>query len=110
MSGRNPFGIRTLHQYPKALRHAREVAKRLGYAIGIHGSRTYDLDLIAAPWTEACATPEELARAIADRLGWYLHPSVALKPHGRKSFLIYGFNHAHIDLAVCGRERPTPLE
>ena len=30
----------------------RELAKEVGYAIGEHGSKERDLDLIAAPWTE----------------------------------------------------------
>lgn len=112
MSGRCPFGIRTLKQYPKALRVARAVAKKHGYAIGIHGSRTYDLDLIAAPWTEECSTADELADAIACELGWYLHRSLqgvlkpAEKPHGRRAYLIYGSNHAHIDLSVMPKEVP----
>lgn len=100
MSGRKPFGIRTLKQYPKALRHAREVANRHGYAIGLHGSRTYDLDLIAAPWREDCCSAFDLSLAIASELGWYLHHQVTHKPHGRLGFLIYGPRHAHIDLSV----------
>ena len=106
---RKPFGIQTLSQYPKALRRAREVAKRMGYAIGLHGSRTYDLDLIACPWTEQCASAEELAIAIASELGWYLlrwsdgTTRMTQKPHGRMGFLIYGSKHAHIDLSVMPR-------
>lgn len=107
---RKAFGIVTLKHYPKALRRAREVAKRLGYAIGLHGSRTYDLDLIAAPWADDCAAAEDLAVAIASDLGWYLHNRdksgvvhATLKPHGRKAFLIYGPSHAHIDLSVMPR-------
>lgn len=97
---RKPFGIETLHQYPKALRRAREVAKKHGYAIGLHGSRTYDLDLIAAPWADECSDAESLAVAIASELGWYLHCNRTQKPHGRIAFLIYGPKHAHIDLSV----------
>ena len=103
---RNPFGIHTLKQYPKALRHAREVAREHGYAIGLHGSRTYDLDLIACPWSEPCSDPDSLARAIAYRLGWYLllyHDQtirVTHKPFGRRGYLIYGPKHAHIDLSI----------
>lgn len=101
---RHPFGIHTLKHYPKALRLSREVAKSLGYAIGLHGSRTYDLDLIAAPWTEDCVDAEALALAIAKRLGWYLHARRTPKPHGRIGFLIYGPKHAHIDLSVLPRK------
>lgn len=106
MSGRNPFGIATLRQYPKALRHARAVANHHGYAIGLHGSRTYDLDLIACPWADTCSEPDLLATAIAQYLGWYLlmyntnEIHVTKKPHGRRGYLIYGPHHAHIDLSV----------
>jgi hypothetical protein len=103
VSKRNPFGIRTLKQYPKALRHCREIAKEHGYAIGLHGSHTYDLDLIAAPWVDECATPDVLAAAIASGLGWYLHNSKKLQAHGRFSYLIYGPNRAHIDLSVMAK-------
>lgn len=105
MSGRNPYGIETLKQYPKALRHARAIAKPLGYAIGLHGSRTYDLDLIACPWTETCATPQDLAAALASGLGWYLHKKISEKPHGRLGFTLYSkiAGHAHIDLSVMPR-------
>jgi hypothetical protein len=99
---RKAFGIGILAQYPKALRRTREVARAHGYAIGLHGSRTYDLDLIAAPWVEQCSTPEELAIAIASDLKWFLHPKRTAKPHGRMGFLIYGSKHAHIDLSVMG--------
>lgn len=104
MANRTPFGKETLIQYPIATIVVRTVARRLGYAIGVHGSETYDLDLIAAPWVDDCSTPEELAYEISQALQWYLSPKVGEKPHGRKSFLIYGPEHAHIDLAVLPKE------
>lgn len=107
MANRRAFGIRTLKQYPKALNVARATAEKHGYAIGLHGSRTYDLDLIAAPWADQCSEPDALAIAIACALGWYLHnldlsgkAHATPKPHGRKCYLIYGKRHAHIDLSV----------
>lgn len=110
MANRSPFGIRTLKQYPKALRVARTIAEKHGYAIGLHGSRTYDLDLIAAPWADECSTPDELAIAITCALGWFLSNldlsgkvHAPEKPHGRKAYLIYGHDHAHIDLSVMPR-------
>jgi hypothetical protein len=39
-------------------------AHKLGYAIGVHGSLAYDIDLIAAPWAEHACQPKELADAI----------------------------------------------
>lgn len=43
----------------------RRLAREVGYAIGVHGSQERDLDLIAAPWTEAAVSAEELADHIA---------------------------------------------
>lgn len=97
---RKPFGPETTDQYPAALEKARAIAHKHGYAIGVHGSQTYDLDLIAAPWAEDYSSPWVLARAIEIELGWYLHKNIAKKPVGRRAFLIYGPNHAHIDLSV----------
>lgn len=97
---RPPMEERTLAYYFDAINKARVVAHAHGYALGVHGSQTYDLDLIAAPWAEACGTPENLAKGIAIALEWFLHPSVTNKPHGRKAFLIYGPRHVHIDLSV----------
>jgi len=42
----------------------RLVARRYGYALGVHGSLKFDIDIIAAPWREHCATPQSLADAI----------------------------------------------
>ena len=101
MSGRNPLGIVSLQHYPKALRRTREVARRHGYAIGLHGSRTYDLDLIACPWADQCSAPFDLAMAIAKELGWYLHDGSKNKPHGRICYTLYSRTScAHIDLSI----------
>lgn len=42
----------------------REVARRLGYALGVHGTLIRDIDLIACPWTGAAVSAKTLARAI----------------------------------------------
>lgn len=97
---RDPLTPEALQQYPEALRKTRIVAQKHGYAIGVHGSQTYDLDLIAVPWAEDYSAPWVLARAISIELGWYLNKTIAKKPCGRRAFLIYGCNHAHIDLSV----------
>lgn len=86
--------------YPPATERAREIARGLGYAIGVHGSQQRDLDLIAAPWTEEACEPWDLANAIAIGLGWWLHPKKVEKPFGRISYLIYTHDHAHIDLSI----------
>lgn len=47
----------------------RELAREVGYAIGVHGSLERDLDLIAAPWVENAIGPYGLALHIAAGLG-----------------------------------------
>lgn len=47
----------------------RELAREVGYAVGVHGSQERDFDLIAAPWVENAVGPLELAQHIAAGLG-----------------------------------------
>lgn len=47
----------------------RELAREVGYAIGVHGSQERDLDLIALQWTGEAVAPQELAEHIAVGLG-----------------------------------------
>jgi hypothetical protein len=90
---------------------AQNVARNQGYAIGVHGSRVRDLDLLAAPWIEDCAvTPLALAEMIAAALPGVLHVKGEKKPHGRVGFVIYprvmyGFDTWYIDLSVMPRRR-----
>lgn len=97
----------------------RESARKLGYAVGLHGSLARDFDLIAAPWTPDAADPDDLAEAIKDAAGcirWRVfrgHGQLSRKnqddkPHGR---LTYAFdwdkrnyeNRGYIDLSVMPR-------
>jgi hypothetical protein len=85
----------------------RERAKRLGYALGVHGSLGYDIDVIAAPWREDCvASPEELKEAILKCLegitGYaFANPKEAeKKPHGRLAWSLHFGGGPYVDLSV----------
>lgn len=94
----------------------RDAAKAHGYAIGLHGTLTRDMDLIAVPWRDGAADIETLAHAVANaacgitRDGAYEWES---KPAGRMATSIpccwpswHGEAGAgHIDLSVVP---PTP--
>lgn len=61
----------------------RQLAREVGYSIGLHGSLKRDVDLIAAPWTEQAAGNADLVEHLcvglpAERVGW-----AEYKPHGR---------------------------
>ncbi len=115
---------RCLEVYPKLLEAAREIAQPLGYAIGVHGSMLYDLDLIAAPWSEPCVSPQELAEALVNGLRvpipdeddegiTFLVKSPRKpdgfheKPHGRLACTIMFWGHLHIDLSVMPMATPA---
>lgn len=61
----------------------RKLAKEAGYAIGEHGSKERDLDLIAAPWVSDCDNAVDLMVHIADGVGGKLIGGVEKKSHGR---------------------------
>lgn len=67
----------------------RELAREIGYAIGVHGSQERDLDLIAAPWSEEALKRNyrEVMQYIADGLGARL-VEVEVKPLGRRACTI----------------------
>lgn len=99
--------------------HIQEVAKKFGYAIGLHGSMSRDLDLIACPWTDAAAPEEVLVEAIREAVDGSIRndpPTEGNKydattrngnelPHGRKAWSIYFSGHRfYIDLSVMPRK------
>lgn len=95
-----------------ALAVAQNVARGVGYAVAVHGSRVRDLDLVAIPWIEDTAyTPLMIAETIARALPGVLQSTKPeKKPHGRVGFVIHpqfmwGFDHWYIDLSVMPRRR-----
>lgn len=96
----------------------RDVARGMGYAVGLHGSLQRDFDLIACPWCEEAKSAEELVEAIRCAIGGACAPietSFNEKPHGRRAWTIYFTGKAAqeqsttpiIDLSVMPRtEQP----
>jgi hypothetical protein len=64
----------------------RSEAKKLGYAIAVHGSLERDLDLIAAPWDEEAIGNHEFLEKLSEAIGAKI-VDIERKPHGR-----YGAN------------------
>lgn len=89
-------------EYPRLpdVTRIRELAREVGYAIGEHGSKERDLDLIAIPWTEAAVGNYALVMHIAKGIDARIVES-ELKPHGRWSFNLQLNGYFKIiDLAV----------
>lgn len=95
--------------YSQILPEIRATAKKLGYAVGLHGSMRNDLDLIAVPWIAEAAPAEELVASIAEAVRGYVIGDVAVRgsleeptigPHGRRSWNICWGGRAFADLSV----------
>jgi hypothetical protein len=73
----------------------REVAVRHGYAVGVHGTMSRDLDLIAVPWVINAEPPEVLAAAVKEAIAGYdqarphFLKNPEKKPHGRLAWSWY---------------------
>ena len=68
----------------------REIARSMGWAIGVHGSMKRDIDLIATPWVQDAAGTWDLFEKIRDAIGAD-HSSAQgnlRMPHGRQALMI----------------------
>jgi hypothetical protein len=71
--------------YGRIYTMVRKLAWEEGYAIGLHGSFTRDLDMIAVPWEAGRrCNPEKLVARILQATGLKeAHGNPGIKPHGR---------------------------
>lgn len=80
----------------------RAIARSCGYAIGEHGSKERDLDLIACPWVAWAIPAEHLVAAIANGLKLHvvgtpegrIELGLEEKPHGRRAWSLLCFTEA----------------
>lgn len=91
----------------------RELAREVGYAVGVHGSMQRDQDLIAVPWVADAVDPLALAQHIAAGLGGQVMDyQTQDKPCGRWSCNIHTPDWTKlIDLSVmppAHPHNPTP--
>lgn len=108
--------------YERLIGPLRSRARELGYALGVHGSLRYDVDLIACPWTSEAVEAAELAQALlrvaAEVNGVaFMAPVEAgdlhhragrpsAKPHGRRGWCFHLGDGPYIDLSVMPRTDP----
>lgn len=81
----------------------RELAKEVGYAVGVHGTQERDLDIIAAPWTDTAIGNHDLIHHIAKGLNAHVL-EIERKPLGRYAATIQmdGW-YKPLDISVCPR-------
>ncbi len=112
--------------YKKLIEPLRARARELGYALAVHGTLKRDIDLLACPWVEDCASAEDLAealRVVAHKIHghcmmkaveyndpWHLAGSPGDKPHGRLTWCFYFGGPSYLDLSVMPTEPPMATD
>lgn len=98
--GGNTIEVSGSHIHPKLpdVDYIRELAKQVGYAIGEHGSKERDLDLIAVPWRDTAVCSSKLVEHLATTLKAIV-VETEYKPHGRVA----------VTLQVNGYYKPIDL-
>lgn len=133
---KNWYDIKTTDQLAKRylsyVPALQEVAKKCGYALGVHGSCKRDLDLIAVPWAPKAYTAESLVMMLEEamlgsrspRSHWKKDALKDPKPHGRKAYAIviahlngegqlkkaakgHPLYHAYLDVSVMPTVKPA---
>ena len=94
--------------YPELVREARAIARQHGYAIGVHGSLLYDLDLMAMPWSDECSPENDLANALLKLSGCLHRDAGDLMPGGRISYTLTFHDRLHIDLSIMPPQTQEP--
>lgn len=106
-----PHAAMTREYYGVLIKPLRHVAERCGYALGVHGSLGFDIDLIACPWRDGCVgaayLAEELRKTAAVIIGICEARNAdqpSQKPCGRLAWTFYlvhkGMAGPYIDLSV----------
>lgn len=98
-------------EYERTITALRSAARRLGYALAVHGSLARDIDIVAAPWTADAtdaATLAEALRATAEdvrgHLAFLKDGDPVERPHGRLCWVLYFCaSSTYIDLSVMPR-------
>lgn len=117
----SPHAHLTHEYYEVLIKPLRHVAERCGYALAVHGSLNFDIDLVACPWRDTCVDAGTLAESIrkaAEQIiglcyirDHELKTAPTQKPCGRLAWSFYlNFGAGpYIDLSVMPKVR-TPEE
>lgn len=80
------------------------IARKHGYAVGLHGSMRRDVDLIAAPWVDWAADPLHLIEHLCAALNARVVSGPEQKPYGRIAWNLQIDGWVKIiDISVVGK-------
>lgn len=112
-------------KYELLIEPLREEARRLGYAIAVHGTLKRDIDLVACPWVKEAVSPRELAEALgavieringvafrkeSERDEYFNRGQPGSKPHGRLCWNWHLGGGPYVDLSVMPRTDPPDMD
>jgi hypothetical protein len=84
-----------------------EVFRSHGYALAVHGSVACDFDLIAVPWVDEAADPDDVVTALLARFALKrtdLDREPTPKPHGRIAYSVHlSFGDCCLDISFTPR-------
>jgi hypothetical protein len=91
MSERKPTHVKPSF-YSFCYEGMKEIAKKYGYNLLIHGSMNRDCDLVAVPWSEELGKIDDMISEIADVFGGEVmrqtEESLGCFPHGRLGYVV----------------------
>ncbi len=94
----------------RIIKRAREVARTNGWAIGVHGSLSRDIDLIAVPWTDQACSTDALVEALRADFGMTVHGgNPSWRAHNRRTFLLLANNAESQQERVNDGRDPGPV-
>lgn len=83
----------------------RQAALDCGWALGLHGSLSSDLDIMAMPWTEDAKTVDVMIRALCNCFtdNELMKPQVCERPNVRLVFSLSIWADFYLDINVIQR-------
>ena len=91
--------------YPELIKSA----KSCGWALGLHGSLSSDMDIMAMPWTVDAKPVEEMIQALSDCFKdnpWKDHH---IKPNNRVVYTMTIWKDFYLDINVIQLSKPEPI-
>ena len=113
------------------IKEMRDTARAYGYALAVHGSLGFDIDIICVPWVKEADSPESLVSALREACGRVTHlptylgrftlpttweleneenkecPVFSDKPHNRQSWAILLGGGVYVDVSVMLRSQDS---
>ncbi len=97
--------------YASIWQDLKDAALNCGWALGLHGSLSSDMDIMAMPWTEDAKPVEEMIKALSDCFTGNMYKDRHIVPHYGKpnNRVVYTMNiwaDFYLDINVI---EPLPL-